>query len=136
VEVSAADVERLCELFEDDFYVDRAVAARAVETQGVFNMIHTMLIVKVDVIIRKDNEYHRTEFSRRRRIAVEGRELFVAAPEDLIIAKLEWARASGSEVQLADVRNIAASTGDLDVGYLSTWTRRLGLAALYRQATS
>jgi hypothetical protein len=135
VELSAAEVDRVCGLFEGDFYVDRQAVRDAVEGPAAFNMIHTALVVKVDVIIRKDTEYRRTEFARRRRLMVEGQESFVVAPEDLIISKLEWARESRSAVQLADVRNLAESVTDLDRRYLAAWVARLGLSALYRQAT-
>ena len=127
VELSRADSDRVYLLFEGDFYVDRGPTA--------FNMIHTALVVKVDVVVRRDTEYRRREFARRRRLVIEGRELFVVAPEDLIISKLEWARDSRSELQLADVRNLAESVTDLDRPYLVEWLDRLGLSALYREAT-
>jgi hypothetical protein len=106
VDLSTADADRMCDLFEDDFYIDRDAVGQAVETKAVFNMIHTALVVKVDVVVRKETEYHRTEFTRRRRVAIEGQELLVVAPEDLILSKLEWARESRSAIQLADVRNL------------------------------
>ena len=134
VELSAAEVDRVCGLFEGDFYVDRQAVRDAVEGPAAFNMIHTALVVKVDVV-RKGTEYRRTEFARRRRLMIEGRELFVVAPEDLIISKLEWARDSRSALQLADVRNLAESVTDLDRQYLAEWMDRLGLSALYREAT-
>ncbi|HMH54247.1 MAG TPA: hypothetical protein VK548_28695 [Candidatus Acidoferrum sp.] len=134
VELSAPDVDRVCRLFEDDFYVDHQAVHHAVEIPAAFNMIHTALVVKVDIVVRKETEYRRTEFARRRRLTVEGQELFVVAPEDLILSKLEWARESRSAVQLADVRNLAESVTDLDRQYLAQWMERLGLAALYREA--
>ena len=135
VELSAADVDRVCDSFEGYFYVDRQAVRHAVEGSTAFNMIHTTLVVKVDIVVRKDTEYRRGEFARRRRLMIEGRELFVVAPEDLIISKLEWARDSRSELQLADVRNLAESVTDLDRPYLAEWLDRLGLSALYREAT-
>ncbi len=135
VDLSAADADRVCDLFEDDFYVDKDAVRHAVESRAVFNMIHTALVVKVDVVVRKETEYRRTEFARRRRVAIEGQELCVAAPEDLILSKLEWARESRSAIQLADVRNLVESVVDLDREYLAGWTRRLGLDAVYQEAT-
>lgn len=135
VDLSTADADRVCDLFEDDFYVDREAVRHAVETRAVFNMIHTALVVKVDVVVRKETEYRRTEFARRRPVAVEGEELYVVAPEDLILSKLEWARESRSAIQLADIRNLVESVMDLDRKYLAEWTRRLGLDALYLEAT-
>lgn len=135
VELSGADADRVCDLFEADFYVDRDTVRRAVEARATFNMIHTALVVKVDVVVRKDTEYRRAEFARRRRLSVEGQEMFVVAPEDLIISKLDWARASRSAVQLADVRNLLDSVADLDRDYLHEWTARLGLEELYREVS-
>jgi hypothetical protein len=135
VDLSVADTDPVCDLFEDDFYIDRDAVRRAVETRAVFNMIHTALVVKVDVVVRKETEYRRTEFARRRRIAVAEQELFVVAPEDLILSKLEWAGESRSAIQLADVRNLVESVVDLDREYLAQWTKRLGLDALYLEAT-
>jgi Nucleotidyl transferase of unknown function (DUF2204) len=133
VAVSSSDTDRLCDLFEEDFYIDRAAVDRAIAEQRTFNTIHNALVIKVDFVVRKDNEYRREEFSRRRRVSVEGHELWIVAPEDLIISKLDWARVSHSEVQLTDVRNLLASVPGLDQKYLTYWTNRLSLASLYRE---
>ncbi len=136
--VIAADVAgagRLCDLFASDFYVDREAAATAIRERGMFNLIHLALVVKVDLIVRKDSEYRRIEFDRRRRAVVESLPLFVVAPEDLIISKLDWARDTRSERQLGDVRSLLASGVEMDRGYLVEWVRRLGLEDLYREVT-
>lgn len=133
VELSGGDADRLCEAFEGDFYVDRDAVRRAVEEQGLFNLIHGASVVKVDFVVRKESEYRRVEFSRRRRIRVEDQELSAVAPEDLIVSKLDWARETRSEVQLADVRNLLACVPGLDEAYLAHWTGRLGLDTLYRE---
>lgn len=49
-------------------------------------------MVKVDLIIRKEADCHREAFERRRRIRIEGYDLCVITPEDLIVSKLDWAR--------------------------------------------
>jgi hypothetical protein len=134
VELSGRDAERLCQAFQGDFYVERDAVRRAIDERGLFNLIHAASVVKVDFVVRKDTEYRRQEFSRRRRIRVEDEELTLVTPEDLVISKLDWARQGHSEVQLADVRNVLASVPDLDDAYLADWTRRLGLEALYREA--
>lgn len=49
--------------------------------------------------------------------------------EDLILSKLEWAAATGSDRQVRDVAGILAVTGDtLDQDYLTGWAERLGVA--------
>lgn len=90
VELTAADGDRLWHLFRRDFYIDRDTVRAAIDERGVFNLIHIERVVKVDFIVRKDSEYRRREFARRRRTTAEGLEFSVVAPEDLIISKLEW----------------------------------------------
>ena len=134
VELSAGDADRFCTLFEGDFYLDRAAVRAAITDRGAFNLIHLAHVVKVDCIVRKDSEYRRTEFARQRRGQIEGHGVALVAPEDLIISKLDWMRETRSEVQLGDVRNLLRSVPDLDEHYLTHWTERLGLDALYREA--
>jgi hypothetical protein len=133
IEVSEADADRVCGLFEDDFYVDRDAVRAAIARRTAFNVIHTALVVKVDFIVRKNSEYRREEFQRRRRITIDDTAIFIVAPEDLIISKLDWARDSRSDVQLGDVRSLLAADPDLDREYLARWVTRLGLDALYRE---
>jgi hypothetical protein len=134
VDLSADDADRFCALFEGEFYLDRGAVHDAAADRGAFNLIHQAYVIKVDCIVRKDSEYRRTEFARQRRGSVEGHGIAIVAPEDLIISKLDWMRATRSEVQLADVRNLLRSVPDLDVQYLARWTERLGLGGLYREA--
>ena len=135
VEVSRDDVDRLSGLFHEDFYIEPEAVDRAITGQLMFNAIHTALIVKVDFIVRKDSEYRREEFRRRRRAMIDGVATFVVAPEDLIISKLDWARDTRSEIQLADVRNLLDAVPDLDRAYLTQWVGRLGLDGLYREVS-
>jgi hypothetical protein len=135
VELAAADADRVCALFEGDFYVERDAARAAIAARGVFNLIHQAHVVKVDFIVRKESEYRSAEFARRQPASVEGHGFFIVAPEDLIISKLDWARDTRSEVQLGDVRNLLASVPGLDKEYLARWAERLGLGDLYREVT-
>jgi hypothetical protein len=133
VEVDEQAGDRIVAGFQDEFYVDREAVQSAVKSRGTFNMIHTAYLVKVDMVVRKDTEYRRTEFARRRPVAVEGHEFFIVAAEDLVLSKLEWAKDSRSEVQLQDVRNVLRSQQGLDREYLSYWVEQLGVAELYRE---
>jgi len=135
VELSADDADRICALFGPDFYVDADAVRASIADRGTFNLIHEALVVKVDVVVRKDTDYRRTEFARRRRLTFEGHPLFVVAPEDLVISKLDWARDTRSEVQLGDVRHLLRSVPGLDRAYLEQWIARLDLASLYREVS-
>ena len=51
-----------------------------------------------------------------------------------MIAKLEWAEATGSERQIRDVAGIVAIAGDLDEDYIERWTSELGISDAWHQA--
>jgi len=73
---------------------------------------------KVDLMIRKDRPFAVEEFARRQSAELLGAPTFVISAEDLVIAKLEWAKAAESERQLRDVSGILAVSGDvLDIPY-------------------
>jgi hypothetical protein len=131
VELSLADVDRVCELFGGDFYLEREAVRESIERRATFNIIHSSLVVKVDFVVRKDSDDRRTELARRRRVSLAGHPFVIVAPEDLIISKLDWARDTRSEVQLTDARNLLQSVPGLDRSYLERWTAHLGLEALY-----
>jgi hypothetical protein len=99
----------------------------------MFNMIHSALVVKVDCVVRKETEYRREEFARRRAVTVVGQRVFIVSPEDLILSRLDWAKESRSQMQLDDVRNLLRSVQDLDTEYLNRWVDRLGLTLMYQE---
>ena len=109
------------------FYVGDAMSA--LTRRDMFNVIDSDSGWKVDLIIRKDRPFSRTEFDRRRPCQMQSVRTWVATAEDTILAKLEWAREGGSERQLRDVEGIVAVSGDiLDLAYLRHWAEALGLA--------
>jgi len=56
----------------------------------------------------------------------------IATREDLILSKLVWAKPSGSELQLRDVRALLA--GGADLGYLRRWAADLGVTGLLEKS--
>lgn len=136
VELSISDVGRVVGLFHDEYYIDQDMVQQAVRNRSMFNMIHNALVVKVDCVVRKDSDYRREEFSRRRPVVVNGQQVMIVAPEDLILSKLDWAKESRSQMQFDDVRSIARSVQRLDRDYLAHWADRLGLGTLYREICS
>ena len=133
VELSERDADRVVHLFREEFYVDPETVQRAIGTKGMFNIIHNAYVLKVDFVVRKDSDYRREEFARKRPVFLQGREVFLVAPEDLILSKLEWAKDNRSALQLDDVRNLVRSVQELDKDYLARWANRLGIEALYRE---
>jgi hypothetical protein len=132
VEIRPTDADRLVALFEKDCHIELGAVRRAAAERDMFNVIHDTWITKADFIVRKDEPYRKTEFDRRRTIDVEGTGLWVVAPEDLILSKLCWSRASPSERQQDDVRHLLA-VENLDWAYLDRWARDLGVGEALRR---
>lgn len=109
----------------EDYYVSAAAAREAVLNQSSFNAIHQKTLTKIDFLIRKRDQYRKHEFERRVRLKVDDFDLWVVSKEDLILSKLDWARESQSERQLADAENLVATGCDL--AYLEEWSAKLNL---------
>ena len=127
IQVSPVDVDKILDLFRDDFYIEEESVRHAVLNRGMFNIIHNDSIIKVDLIVRKDEEYRIEEFSRKKKITIEGVSISVVAPEDLILSKLVWAKRSQSELQFRDVRQMMMTVKELNNKYLEKWSKVLGV---------
>ena len=125
VEFHLADADKSETVMGSDYYVSADAAREAVLNQSSFNAIHHATLVKVDLIICKEEEYRQFEFARRVRISLEDFDVWIVSKEDLILSKLDWARESLSERQLADAENLIATGCDLD--YLKQWSAKLNL---------
>jgi len=59
----------------------------------------------------------------------------ITSAEDLVIAKLEWAKIGGSDRQIEDVVGILRVQKEtLDAAYVEGWVRSLGLAEQWQVA--
>lgn len=129
IDTQEEGIERLVQGFLDaEFYVDREAALAAWRTQGQFNAIDPDSGWKVDLIVRKDRSFSRTEFERREPADLLGIEVSLASLEDVVIAKLEWAQMGNSELQRTDVVRLLELSGSrVDRAYLEKWVAELGL---------
>ncbi len=129
-------IERIVQgLLTAGCYVDRDAALEARRTHGQFNAIDLESGWKVDLIVRRDRPYSRTEFERRERVTLLGVEVAVASLEDVLIAKLEWGRLGDSALQRRDVVQLLERTWEqLDKSYLKKWVTELGLQSEWDEA--
>lgn len=119
---------------DDQYYVDRDAALQAYGSEGMFNVVDFATGWKVDFIIRKSRPFSVEEFDRRRKEELDGVSIFVATAEDVVIAKLEWAKLGESERQLRDAAGIVMSRADeLDVNYIEKWTKQLALSQYWER---
>ncbi|HEV3216349.1 MAG TPA: hypothetical protein VGZ27_11540 [Vicinamibacterales bacterium] len=133
VEVGPADAERIAAAFAPEFNCDVDVIRDAIARQSLFNLIHIEAVAKVDFVVKKDIPYRLEEFRRRRQVEIGGHLLWIVSPEDLILSKLAWAKASRSEIQLRDVRHLLTCVSTLDQVYLDRWAATLDVTDLLRE---
>lgn len=117
------------------YHTDLEDAIDALRRRSQFNVIDYATGWKIDFIIPAFDEFHVEEFERRMTIEVDGLQLSVVSPEDIVIAKLLWAKAGGSAGQIEDAAGVVRLQGSkLDVAYVEKWVRKLGIDEQWRLA--
>lgn len=131
VQLDAQRVDRFVRAFEAEFYISDASITRALENRSMFNIVNTEWAAKIDCIVQKDTDFARSSFERRREASVGGVKFWTTTKEDLIIAKLDWARDSHSEMQIRDIANLTSS--EYDSEYVNAWISRMGLEHIWAE---
>jgi len=127
-------VEGLLRAFPaDDFYIDEEIVREAIQNHGQFNIIHPSSGLKVDVMMKKNTPHDKIRFERIRRIyPMESYQASFAAPEDVIIKKMEYYKEGGSDKHLRDIAGILKiSVESVDRNYIFEWAQRLGLLEIW-----
>lgn len=120
-----------------DFYLSEHAVQEAIERRSSFNLIHLATNFKIDIFVSKSRPFDRSRIERRTMIPEAG--FYVATPEDVLLAKLEWYRLGNevSERQWRDIEGIVAIQPGLDHEYLRKWAPELGVEdLLHRLAKS
>ena len=137
IAISVQQAAALAAAFPAPFYADAEWMQAAVAEQAFFNVIDPATGLKVDFWPVKDDEFSRAQFQRRRRQELFDHGVWMLAPEDVILAKLLWYRASESDTQLRDCVGIwKAQRGALDEAYLVHWAQRLQIDELLTRVTA
>jgi len=131
MQILPSQADGFTHLFQSDYYVNIESVRSAIARRSLFNIVSHAHGGKLDCIIMKDTEFARSSFARRFKATVSGVEFWTTTKEDLIIAKLNWARDTFSEMQIRDVANLTAS--EYDVGYVANWVGRLDLIDIWSE---
>jgi len=118
-------IEKVSTLFGSAYYVSEEGVADAIRRKSMFNIIHFESVIKVDLIVLRNTPFALSSFGRRRNLVLGSFQTTIISREDLILSKLAWAKDSGSEMQLRDVRNLLAAGSDMD--YLRRWAEDLSV---------
>ncbi len=140
-ELKMKHVDGLVEALRADYYIDAGMIRGAISTLSCFNLIHLATSFKVDVFVLKGRAYDRLALERKEKRSLDSDspdvEVYLASPEDTVLAKLEWYRL-GNEVsdrQWRDVLGIfKLQQSHLDRDYLKKWAVELRIADLLERA--
>jgi hypothetical protein len=105
------------------------------------NAIHLDSGYKAELFLLRDDDEFRAAALGRRRLIDLGPPLgnvFVHAPEDLILNKVAYYGLSQQEKHVRDIASILATLGqhELDWAYFDTWIIRLGLSDAWAEMNS
>lgn len=115
-------------------YCDPGAITEAVSVSGMFNAIDPATGWKIDFIVLKPTAFHRTAFEGRSRSELGGVRLHLIRAEDIVVAKLHWAKLGGSDRQLRDVLGVLMVQGTaLDRDEVERWVEELGLRPQWEQ---
>lgn len=126
IELKEENLDDFLNIFQDGFYINESTVKTEIKRKGMFNVIDHKTGFKVDFIIKKETEYRRHEFSRRKIKIVDYLEVYMVSPEDLVISKIEWIQQYQSEKQIGDIQNLM-SMPTIDKEYIKFWCQKLRL---------
>jgi len=118
---------------EGEFYLEADSIKNAIDRRHQFNIIHPSSGLKVDVIISKGDSFDQSRFGRIKKLHVSEKDSAnFAAPEDVIIKKLEYFKKGGSDRHLRDIASMLKISADIiDLTYISSWAKKFGVIEIW-----
>lgn len=111
-----------------NYYVAIEAIEEAMRTSGRFDVFHKATNVKTDFWMIKDDDYSKLRFSRRKKVPIFGRKMWIASAEDTILIKLMWFSRWKDTKHYNDALGIyQVQKGKLDMKYLETWAKKNGV---------
>jgi Uncharacterised nucleotidyltransferase len=135
IDPTPGGLRRFATTLESAGYYVSPSALDALDRRDQFNAVDPVSGWKVDLMIRKERPFSRSEFDRRIETQVLGARVWLATSEDTVLAKLEWAAMGASDRQVADAATVLAVRGEaIDQDYLDRWAEELGVQDLLARA--
>ncbi len=133
--------EKFYENLKNEFYITKEAMTNALQNRNSFNVIHFVTAFKIDIFIRKENDFQKQMLlhTRKLKLGTGDKLLCFVSPEDIILLKLDWFKQSDStsQRQWTDVIGVLQGQANtIDFEYLKIWAKKLGFMELLTQAIS
>ncbi|MCK4664161.1 MAG: hypothetical protein KAT68_14935 [Bacteroidales bacterium] len=126
VELHEKNIKDFLSIFSKNYYLNTNTVKKETKNHGMFNIIDYETGFKIDFIVRKETEFRKLEFERRRKIKIIDFDIWIVSSEDLIISKIEWIQQLQSDKQIQDIKNLIANI-KIDKEYIKKWCKKLNL---------
>ena len=126
-------VTEFCEAFSAPlYYLSKPAVQAAVRDRRQFNIIQTSAALKVDCIL-PSSAFDQQQLKRCKRQELRpGLEAVIAAPEDVILKKMEYYRLGGSDKHLRDIAGVLKVSGEqVDREYVAAHAAQFGLSGIW-----
>jgi hypothetical protein len=127
IDMTKTTPEALVEILAPEHFLDIEMVRDCLKINYMFNALPMTGGPKIDFIPLKPDTFEQIKFQRRVTKDWHGTPVSVITAIDLVLSKLEWAKSSMSERQLADVRGIMSFGEVVEDEYFHRWVRLLGL---------
>jgi hypothetical protein len=113
------------------FELDPQMTFETITATSRYRLQHRNSVFQIELFLLSDDAHDRERFARRRRVPLQGHDVFVPSPEDVIVTKLRWSKQGARAKDIDDVRDVLSVQGDgLDWDYLRRWCAAHGTTQL------
>lgn len=130
VNLPLEQAEALCREFPPpEYYVSLEAVRQAIKSRHQFNIIYIDTGFKIDMMLPSQTEFSQLDITLGQRHIQEGvYNAMFAAPENVMLKKLQYFKEGGSEKHLRDIAGVMNIQGDkIDQDYLNKWAAELGV---------
>lgn len=122
------DIARLLgERLGADFRFEPPMSLETIPSTTKNVIYHKSTVFKIEVFHLSSDAHDTQRFSRRSRGMLDGVEVWLPSPENVVITKLRWSCGPGRQNDIDDVADVrAVQTGKLDVTYMRNWCGQHG----------
>jgi len=127
VELSAKKISDVAAELPAGFVLERQPRFEMFTSKTYYGIAVAGTNFRIDLFCLSDDPFDRSNFSRRRKVQLQGREVFFPSPEDVVVQKLRWQR----HKDLSDALDVLTIQGQsLDFAYIEHWSDQHGTRAL------